>query len=76
MKSRISSVRATASQPIAVKLDAMDWWALSVGIAACAVALFVFAADADGAAAAAVLVGASTLVAAALQLKARLAAAN
>jgi len=50
-------------------LDATDWWALSLGIAACAAALLIFAADADGAAAAGILVAASVLIATALQFK-------
>jgi hypothetical protein len=61
---------AATSHPRETRLDATDWWALSLGIAACAVALLIFAADADGAAAAAVLVAASVLIAAALQIKA------
>jgi len=69
-KIQISHGLGTASQARETGLDATDWWALSLGIAACAAALLIFAADADGAAAAGVLVAASVLIATGLRFKA------
>jgi uncharacterized membrane protein HdeD (DUF308 family) len=46
----------------AATVDAMDWWALSLGAAAAAVALFMIVAAAADTAAAAVLAGASLLI--------------